>query len=144
MNSRVPKEACIRWGTQWLNVANTTETSICGGDAAFSQITLTTCLGHIARNTRPIATDGIAILIVTIVGPAKMAEPTETPFDMWTRVGSRKRVLDGCTLAQTGEYDRTVCARRRCGLVSNYFKPLKLFYFSHYLVSVFGSENDLL
>jgi len=34
-------------------------------------------------------------LSVTIVSPAKMAEPIEMPFGMWTRVGARKRVLDG-------------------------------------------------
>jgi len=34
------KEACIRWGTPWRNLANTIEPSICGSD---SRITLTTC-----------------------------------------------------------------------------------------------------
>ena len=32
---------CI-WGAHWRHLANTTETSVCGGDAALSQITLTT------------------------------------------------------------------------------------------------------
>ena len=31
-------------GTHWRHLANTTEPSICGGDAALCQITLTTCL----------------------------------------------------------------------------------------------------
>jgi len=30
-------------GTHWHNLANTTEPFVCGGDAAFRQITLTTC-----------------------------------------------------------------------------------------------------
>ena len=34
-------------------------------------------------------------LFVTIVNPAKTAEPVEMPFGMWTRVGPRKHVLDG-------------------------------------------------
>ena len=34
-------------------------------------------------------------LSVTIVSPAKMAKPIEMLFGMLTRVGPRKRVLDG-------------------------------------------------
>jgi len=33
------------------------------------------------------------------------AQPTEMLFWMWTQVGPRKHVLDGCTLAQPGQYD---------------------------------------
>jgi len=29
------------------------------------------------------------------VSPAKMAEPIEMPFGLWTRVGPRNHVLDG-------------------------------------------------
>ena len=32
---------------------------------------------------------------VTVVSPAKTAEPIEMPFDISTRVGPRKHVLDG-------------------------------------------------
>ena len=32
---------------------------------------------------------------VTIVSPAKTAEPIEMPFRLWTRVGPRNHVLDG-------------------------------------------------
>jgi len=28
-------EACIRWDADWRHLANTTELSMCGGDAAF-------------------------------------------------------------------------------------------------------------
>ena len=45
-----------------------------------------------------------------------MAEPTEMPFGMWTWLGPRKHVLDGCTLWPPGEYDWTVRMRQRCGL----------------------------
>jgi len=31
------------WGAHWHHLANTTEPSMCGGDAALCQITLTTC-----------------------------------------------------------------------------------------------------
>ena len=31
------------WCAYWRNLANTTEPSVCGGDAALCQITLTTC-----------------------------------------------------------------------------------------------------
>jgi len=31
------------WGVYWRHLANTTEPSMCGGDAALCQITLTTC-----------------------------------------------------------------------------------------------------
>jgi len=32
------------WGAHWRHLANTTEPSMCGGDAVLCQITLTTCL----------------------------------------------------------------------------------------------------
>ena len=31
------------WGAHWRRLVNTTEPSVCGGDAALCQITLTTC-----------------------------------------------------------------------------------------------------
>ena len=50
---------------------------------------------------RPIVTDRVALsvclsvcLSVTIMSPAKTAEPIETPFGLWTRVGARNHVLD--------------------------------------------------
>jgi len=36
---------------------------------------------------------------------AKVAELMEILFGLWTWVGPRKRVLDGCTLTPPGEYD---------------------------------------
>ena len=52
---------------------------------------------------RPTVTDGVAWSVVglsvglhvTIVSPAKTAEPIKMPFGMWTRVGPRKPVLKG-------------------------------------------------
>ena len=48
---------------------------------------------------RPIVTDGVAwsvSLSVTVVSPTETSEPIKMPFGMWTRVGPRKHVLDGC------------------------------------------------
>jgi len=30
-----PNEACVAWGAHWRHLPNTTEKSMCGGDAAF-------------------------------------------------------------------------------------------------------------
>jgi len=38
------------WGAHWHHLKNTTEPSMCGGDAALCQITLTTCY-YIAYNS---------------------------------------------------------------------------------------------
>jgi len=38
---------CIS-GAHWRHLANTTEPSVCGGDAALRQVTLTTCYGRSA------------------------------------------------------------------------------------------------
>jgi len=32
------------------------------------------------------------------MNPAKMAEPIEMPFGLWTRVGSRNHVFDGAQI----------------------------------------------
>jgi len=37
-------QVTVRWGANWRHLANMTERSVRGGDAAFCQITLTTCL----------------------------------------------------------------------------------------------------
>jgi len=47
---------------------------------------------------QPIVTDRVAWLVslsVTIVSPAKTAEPIEIPFGLWTRVRPRNHILDG-------------------------------------------------
>ena len=41
MDSGEPKEGCIIWGAHWRHLANATESSVCSGDAALCQITLT-------------------------------------------------------------------------------------------------------
>jgi len=38
-----PFLAVYIWGAQWRHLKNTTEPSMCGGDAALCQIILTTC-----------------------------------------------------------------------------------------------------
>jgi len=51
---------------------------------------------------QPVVTVGVALsvgqsvcLSVTIMSPAKMAEPIEMLFGLWTRVGPMNYVLDG-------------------------------------------------
>jgi len=41
---------CTRRGADWHHLANTSEPSVCGGDAALYQITLTTCFIFAAIN----------------------------------------------------------------------------------------------
>jgi len=44
----------------------------------------------------PTVYGGLSVsLSVTIVNPAKMSEPIEMPFGIWTQVGPGKHVLDG-------------------------------------------------
>ena len=80
---------------------------------------------------RPIVTDRVAWSVglsvcLTVVNPAKTAEPIETPSEVWTQVGQRKHVLytQGCTLALPGEYEWTVHVRRRCGFFVKLLWPL--------------------
>ena len=53
---------------------------------------------------RPIVTDRVAWFVrlsVTIVSPAKTAEPIEMPFGAWTRVGPWNHALDGVHIGAT-------------------------------------------
>jgi len=59
---------------------------------------------------------------VTLVSPAKTAEPIKILFGLWTRVGPRNHVLDGVQIPMGR--DNTLHVRRRCGLLSNYFDHL--------------------
>ena len=43
----------VLWGVHWRHLANTTEPSMCGGDAALCQITLTTCYYNF-QNTKDV------------------------------------------------------------------------------------------
>jgi len=59
---------------------------------------------------QPIVTDRVAWsvcqlvslsgLSVVVVSPAKMAEPVEIPFGLWTGVGPRNHMLDGVQIWQ--------------------------------------------
>ena len=58
---------------------------------------------------RPIVTDRVTWSVcqsvcqsVTVVSPAKTAEPIEMPFGLWTRVGPENHVLDGGTRSAMG------------------------------------------
>ena len=87
---------------------------------------------------RPIVTDqvtwsvGLSVgLSVTLVNPAKTAEPIEMLSG--DSGAPRNHVLDGgVTVAQRGKYDGTVHMRRRCGLIGSrpsdhYFRSVCLF-----------------
>jgi len=63
-------------------------------------------------------------LSVTLVSPAKMAEPIEMSFGAWIRIGQGTIIRRGCTLAKPGEYNGTISVRRQCGLMPNYFDYL--------------------
>jgi len=71
------------------------------------------------------------------VSCAKIAEPTDFPFGLWTRVAEestrsivfvrlRQCALMTGTFAQTGEFDCTVRLPRRCGPMSNYLDHLSV------------------
>ena len=68
---------------------------------------------------RLVATDGVTWSVcrsVTIVSPAKTAEPIEMPFGLCTRVGPRNHVLDGGAHRRHLANTTTAHVRRRCGL----------------------------
>jgi len=94
----------LHGAAHWLNLANTSKLSMCGGDAALCQITLTTCYYstasqyHICRCGLLLPTEyrGLSVcLCVTLVYPAKMTEPIEMPFGLRTWMGPGNHVLDG-------------------------------------------------
>ena len=61
---------------------------------------------------RPIVTDRVAWsvgLSVTLVSPAKTAEPIEMPFGLWARMSPRNHVLDGSPEALTDGAMATNC-----------------------------------
>jgi len=75
------------WGAHWRHLKNTTEPSMCGGDAALCQITLTTC--YVAYTDRAAWS---VCRSVTIASPAKTAEPIKMPFLMKTHVWTQGTV----------------------------------------------------
>jgi len=81
-------------GAHWRHLANADELSVCSGDAACCQIALTTCYYYVDavccyRLSRMVCRS------VTLVSPAKAAEPIEMPFGLRTQVGPGNHVLDG-------------------------------------------------
>jgi len=74
---------------------------------------------------------------LSAVSSAKVAELIEMPFGIWTRVGPGKQHSQmGCTLAPSGEYDRTVHGCWRCELLSNYFDHLFLHSCTNFLITL--------
>jgi len=80
------------WGAHWRHLKNTTEPSMCGGDAALYQITLTTVIIRPHRSTTYVDTaysyrsSSVVCRSVTLVSPAKTAAPIELPFGLRTWV----------------------------------------------------------
>jgi len=82
-------------------------------------------------------------LSVTIVNPAKTAEPIEIPLGLWTRVGPRNHVLERdpdppweVTISRGKgrpivKYRTTDHVRRRCGLFVKLLLPLVWFLLSY-------------
>ena len=73
---------CTKWGANWRNLANTSEPSECGADAALCQIILTTCFFFRPRRSimyinaaycyrRSSVVCQSVCLFVTVVSPAK-------------------------------------------------------------------------
>jgi len=51
---------------------------------------------YVCRYIQPTVTVSLSVCwSVTIVSPAKTAEPIQMPFGLWTRVGPGNYVLDG-------------------------------------------------
>ena len=48
---RLAQEACIGWDAHWRHPANTTQLSMCRGDATFCEVTLATCFFIITTTT---------------------------------------------------------------------------------------------
>jgi len=81
---------------------------------------------------QPIVTDRVASsvgLSVTVVSPAKTAEPIEMPFGIWTRVGPRKHVLGA---VHNGATWRIPLNRPRAAAMRPVVKLLSDHLFLHY------------
>jgi len=66
-------------------------------------ISFSGCIAVLRTYMQPIVTDRVAwsvCLSVTVVIPAKTAEPIELLFGLRTRVGPRNHVLDGVQICQ--------------------------------------------
>jgi len=80
-------------GAHWRHLKNTTEPSMCGGDAALCQITLTTL--SIYYRPSSVVCLSVGRTVCHVVSPAKTAEPIEMPFVLWARMGAKNQLLDG-------------------------------------------------
>jgi len=82
------------------------------------------CSNAATASMRPSATGvarSVVVCVRVCVRPAKVDEPIDNQYSICL-LGTDS----GCTLAPHGEYNWTVHARRRCGLVSSYFVCLVL------------------
>jgi len=95
---------CPHGRVHWCNLANTTEPSVCGGNAALRQITLTTCyyyyyaaLQYYVDVAYCYRRSSVVCLSVLLVSSAKIAEPIRMQFGMLSQVGPGNQVLNGGT-----------------------------------------------
>jgi len=73
----------------WRHLANTTEPSVCGGDAVLCQITLTTCYIVIRPHRSTTYVDAVwsVCLLRSWTLAAKTSKPIEMMFELWARAG---------------------------------------------------------
>ena len=86
-------------GAHWRHLTNTTEPSMCDGDAACCQITLTTCFWATVRKTvRPILSDRCPVspvLSVTLVYCGQTVGRIKMKLGLQLGLGPGHIVLDG-------------------------------------------------
>ena len=74
------------WGEHWCHLANTTEPSMCGGDAALCQITLTTCYYYYRTHTRTVQPYSPGLAMCTLFSTP---QSTSVPYRCWPLSASR-------------------------------------------------------
>jgi len=84
LDSGGPKEACINGDAHWRHLVNATELSMCGGDAACRQITLTTCLLLLPANFKAKYQSGPFL-------PCPWSPDSPTTSSIYTSTGAIKR-----------------------------------------------------
>jgi len=62
------------WGAHWRHLKNTTEPSMCGGDAALCQITLTTCYYYYPLSVTNLRQNRHAYIIIRIIINTRYSE----------------------------------------------------------------------
>ena len=93
------------WGAHWRHLKNTTEPSMCGGNAALCQITLTTCLSVEECLLKCFSCDGCSKaefdriiskwVLKESVGETKITHPWKvSETDLWSQSDKVCAVVD--------------------------------------------------